>query len=143
MTETTLLTPVETPTPAKAGKVAVIIGWVLTLLIVAAMVMGGLTDILQTDMAKEGLERAGYPEGAMVPLGWTMVGVAAVLLIPQTAILGGLLITAYMGGAVATHVRMGDPLPMIIPAIVFASLTWIALLLRERRLRSLLPWRKV
>lgn len=143
MTETTLLTPVEPPTPAKAGKVAVVIGWLLTVLVAALIGMGGVFNILQLPIAKDGAEQMGYPPHVMVPLGWVTIACVVIFLIPQTAVIGALLLTAYLGGAVATHVRMGEPIASFVPAIVFGAVLWIALLFRERRLRPLLLWRKV
>lgn len=78
----------------------------------------------------------GYPEELMVPLGTVELVLAILFLIPRTSILGGLFLTAYLGGAVATHVRVHDNFAF---PIVFGVLVWIALYLREPRVRTLLP----
>lgn len=93
------------------------------------------------------------PEGMeanIIPLGWrmdqmTILGIlelacTALYLIPRTAIVGAILLTAYLGGATATHVRIGDP--FFIPVIV-GVLLWLGLYLREPRLRALVPMRKL
>jgi DoxX-like family len=92
------------------------------------------------------------PEGMEVnvtPLGWRMdqmtslgiVEVACVILyaIPQTAVFGAILLTAYLGGATATHARIGDPFYM---PIILAGIMWLGLYLREPRLWPLTPIRK-
>ncbi len=61
-------------------------------------------------------------------------------LIPQTAVLGAILLTGYMGGAVATHVFAKHGIEMLFP-VVFAAILWGGLVLRDRRLRSLVFWR--
>jgi hypothetical protein len=58
--------------------------------------------------------------------------------IPQTAVLGAILLTGYMGGAIATHVRVGDG---VVVHIIIGVLVWLGLFLREPRLRAILPWR--
>ena len=74
----------------------------------------------------------------MVPLGIVSLVCAILYAIPQTSILGGILLAAYFGGATATHVRLGQPFWF---PIVFGILTWLALYLREPRLRKLIPLR--
>ena len=130
------------PVRTSPSKIALWTGRVLSGLIGIALIMGGLTDVLKTQMAVDGLAQAGYPAHVIVPLGWVMIACAVIYLIPQTAVLGAILLTGYFGGAVATHVRMGDPVGMTVPAIIFAAVTWGALLLREPRLRALLPVRR-
>jgi hypothetical protein len=88
-------------------------------------------------------------EASVLPLGWRMdqltalgiVEVVCIILyaIPQTAVLGAVLLTAYLGGATATHARIGDP--FYIP-IVIGVIAWVGLYLREPRLWSLSPIRK-
>jgi hypothetical protein len=64
-----------------------------------------------------------------------------VYLIPQTAVLGAILLTGYLGGAIATHVRVGDPFSNYFMPILLAVLLWGGLYLRDKRLRALVPWR--
>jgi hypothetical protein len=105
--------------------------------------MGGVMDLLKPPFVVEGLARAGYAESVLVPLGITVIVSALLYLIPQTALLGGLLLTAYLGGAVATHVRLGDPFfSMTMMPVYIAVPLWLGLLLRDRRLRELLPLRR-
>jgi hypothetical protein len=83
----------------------------------------------------------GYSENVIVPLGAILLAGTLLYLWPRTAVLGAVLLTGYLGGAVATHLRAGSPLfEMLFPAIV-GALVWGGLVLRDERLRSLLPWR--
>jgi hypothetical protein len=84
----------------------------------------------------------GYPESLALAIGILESVCLIVLLVPRTSILGAILLTGYLGGAVATHVRVGSPLAshVLFPVYV-ALLIWAALFLREDRLRGLVPLR--
>ena len=86
----------------------------------------------------EEFARLGYPESLALPIGILELACTAVYVIPQTSILGAVLLTGYLGGATATHVRIGDPFfgPVILGVVV-----WAGLFLRDVRLRALLPLR--
>jgi hypothetical protein len=104
--------------------------------------MGGIgTFILlfKREVAEQGNVKYGYPVSITVPL--LIVEIICVILyaVPQTAVLGAILLTGYLGGAVATHVRAGEP--WFFPVIV-GVLVWLGLVLRDPRLRSLVPLRK-
>lgn len=90
----------------------------------------------------EATSQLGWPASAVFPLGLLEVACWVLYVIPRTAVLGALLWTGYLGGAVATHVRVSDPLfsHQLFPIYV-ALLLWGGLWLREPRLRSLLPLR--
>ncbi|MFZ0814772.1 MAG: DoxX family protein [Candidatus Sulfotelmatobacter sp.] len=94
--------------------------------------------LLNPAAAAQGFAHYGYPSSAM--LGIMIAEVASVILyaIPRTAVLGAILLTGYMGGATATHVRVGEP--FYIPVIV-GIVIWTGLYLRDERLRTLLPLR--
>jgi uncharacterized membrane protein YphA (DoxX/SURF4 family) len=81
----------------------------------------------------------GYPIETLVPIGITEVTCALLLAIPRTSVLGAVLVTGYLGGAVATHVRMSQA-SFIAPAIL-GAVAWLGLYLRDPRLRALLPLR--
>jgi hypothetical protein len=81
----------------------------------------------------------GYPPQTLTPLGVVELTCAVLYAIPQTAVLGAVLVTGYLGGAVATHVRVSD---VWIPPAVLGVLAWVGLYLREPRLRELLPLRR-
>ncbi len=80
----------------------------------------------------------GYPEGTLTPLGVVELACALLYAIPSTAVLGAVLVTGYLGGAVATHVRAGEAFAAPLLLGIFA---WAGLYLRDERLRALLPLR--
>jgi hypothetical protein len=89
----------------------------------------------------EATVQMGFSENVILPLGIVLLACTVLYLVPATAVLGAILLTGYLGGAVATHVRAGDgPFPVLFP-VVFGVLLWGGLVLRDRRLRALLPWR--
>lgn len=81
----------------------------------------------------------GYPPQALLPIGVVEAACAIVYAVPRTAVLGAVLVTGYLGGAVATHVRMSEPV-WIAPALL-GVLAWGGLFLRDPRVRALLPVR--
>ncbi len=83
----------------------------------------------------------GYPESAIVGIGLALLVSTVLYLVPRTAISGAVLLTGYLGGAVATHVRVSAPLFNILFAVVFGLLLWGSLWLRDSRVRDLLPFR--
>ncbi len=86
-----------------------------------------------------GWTQFGYPPAALLPIGVLEIGCALVYAFPRTAVLGAVLVTGYLGGAVATHVRMSQGI-WVVPAAL-GVLAWLGLYLREPRLRPLLPLR--
>ena len=83
--------------------------------------------------------RLGYPESVIIGLGVVLLVSTILYLIPQTSVLGAILLTGYLGGAVATHVRVQEGwFPILFP-VVFGVLLWLGLYLRDDRLRALVP----
>ncbi len=115
-------------------------GRILSLVPVFVMLFAFASALLQPKMAAEGMAHFGYAADRL-PIVLTLEVASVVLfLIPQTAVLGAVLMTAYLGGAVATHVRIADPgWPL---AVISGVCVWIGLYLREERLRALLPLRR-
>lgn len=111
------------------------IGWVISGLMALAFGMGGVMDLLKPQMVIEGVTRAGYNQEVIVPLGVVCILSVILFLIPRTVMFGAILLTAYLGGAVATHVRLQEYGQMIAP-VVFAVVMWIGLVLRDRRIRA-------
>jgi hypothetical protein len=84
--------------------------------------------------------RFGYPEGTLVAIGVTELACAILYAIPRTSVLGAILVTGYLGGATASHVRIGEV--AFIAPVVLGILAWGGLFLRDPRLRALLPLRR-
>jgi hypothetical protein len=90
----------------------------------------------------EGTTELGYPESVVVGIGIIELVCLVVYLIPRTTVLGAVLLTGYLGGAIASHVRIGSPLfTHVLFPIYVAALIWGGLFLREGRLRALIPLR--
>ena len=86
--------------------------------------------------------RLGYAESAIVPIGIVLLVCTVLYLIPRTYVLGAILLTGYLGGAVSTHVRMAEGWFAIVFPVVFGAVLWLGLYLRDDRLRSLIPFRQ-
>jgi hypothetical protein len=95
--------------------------------------------IFARKMIDEGMNKYGYSHMAGTAIVCAEFIIGVLTAIPQTAVFGVVLMTAYLGGAVSTHVRAGEP--FFIP-IIFACVAWLGIYLRDSRLRALLPIRK-
>jgi hypothetical protein len=119
----------------QAGKAARWTGWALSIVLALFLLSGSVTAFLQSPQVFEGLSKLGYSRPILRPLAALELILPILYLIPRTAVLGAILFTAYLGGAVASHARIGDPM-WVVP-VVFGILIWCALLLRAPRLRQL------
>jgi hypothetical protein len=117
-------------------------GRVISALPVLVLIMSGkmkfnLPEDMLKDMVKNGWDPKIMPILGIVELGSTLLYV-----IPQTAVLGAILLTGYLGGAVCTHVNHAEYTNMLIP-LGLGVLVWVGLYLRDHRVRSLAPLRKL
>ena len=116
-------------------KLQRIIGWVMTALIEIMLIgLSGIPKFMDFPGKKEMLDRMGMSADLMPRIGVVEISVAILFLIPQTSFLGAILITGYLGGAIMTHLRIGDP--WIFP-VILGVFTWIALGLRNPIIFSL------
>jgi hypothetical protein len=116
------------------------IGRIVSALPALALIASGTGKLMLPPQAAKGFTDLGWPVSVALGLGCVEIACAVVYLIPQTAVLGAILMTGYLGGAVATHVRIGE-YAMMLPAIVLGVLVWLGLYLRDERVRSLAPIR--
>jgi len=116
---------------------------VLTTLVSLFLTFDTVIKVLKLAPAIDGTTALGYPADRVFPIGIIELVCLALYLIPQTAVLGAILLTGYLGGAIATHVRVGSPLlsHTLFPIYV-AVMIWGGLFLRESRLRDLVPFRR-
>jgi hypothetical protein len=118
------------------------VGRVISALPVALMVFSAVGKLRAVPEVVQGFTgKFGYPQGVLTTIGVLELLCAVLYAIPQTAVLGAILMTGYLGGAVATHVRASDPSWW--GAVLFGVLAWLGLFLREPRLRELLPLRRL
>lgn len=113
-------------------------GRIISGLAVLMLLSSGVMKLMRPVAVVEGFGMLGYPENLIIPIGILELFCAVVYLIPRSSILGAILVTGYLGGATATHVRIGDQ--FFIP-IVFGVAIWAGLFLRDDRLRALIPLR--
>ena len=113
-------------------------GWVLTILLSAMLIMSGVMKLRGGKEVEEGVKQSGIPLVIVKPLGIVEIACTIVYLIPQTAVLGAILLTGYMGGAIATHVRLEED--FYIQSII-GVVIWLGIYLRDARLRRLIPLR--
>lgn len=113
-------------------------GRVISTLPVLLLVMSGVMKIAQPQPVVEGFPELGYPLRLAVPIGIVELVCTAIYIVPQTAVLGAILLTGYLGGATASHVRLDQP---FLGPIIVGVLVWLGLYLRDRRIRQLLPFR--
>src|SRR5262245_37625188 len=116
-------------------------GRILSTLAVLFLLFDAVLKILRPPMAVEGTKQLGYSADLILPLGILQLILLVIYVFPRTAVFGAILWTGYLGGAVATHVRVGNPLftHILFPTYV-ALLLWGGLMLRDARLRAFLPW---
>lgn len=119
-------------------------GYVMSGLAIAFMLFDAGMKLVPLDVVIEATRKLGYPPTPELTRGLGVVLLVCTLLyaVPRTAMLGAILLTAYMGGAVATHLRVGNPLfTHMLFGVYLAVLAWGGLFLRDARLRLLLPLR--
>ena len=130
----------EKPT-ARASTKMLWAGRVFSALPALFLLFDGAMKLVKPTFVVNATVELGYPENVIVPLGVVLTVCTVLYLIPRTAIVGAILLTGYLGGAVATHVRMGQGWFEILFPVIFGALLWGGLVLRDGRLRSLVPWR--
>ncbi len=127
-----------TNTPA-TSRGMLLAGRIISGFVALFLLMDAVMRIARFTPYVDGLVQFGYPAHLAVPIGVSLLVGAVLYVIPRTAVLGAILVTGYLGGAVASHVRMEDS--FFVTGIIFGVLAWAGLYLREPRLRALLPLR--
>src|SRR5882724_5897606 len=117
-------------------------GWVVSLWPVFVVVSSATWKLTRNPWYVAEFTRIGWPVSALTLLAGLQLGCIVLFLIPRTAVLGAILLTGYLGGAIATYVRMGEPYPVLVP-LSTSMIAWLGIWLRDQRLRALLPFRRV
>ena len=123
---------------APASKKRLWAGRVISTLVVLFLLFDAIAKLMKLAPVLQAFARLGYSESLAVPIGILLLACTAVYVIPRTSVLVAILLSAYPGGATATHVRAGEPFYF---PVVFGALVWAGLYLREDRLRALIPLR--
>ena len=116
------------------------IGRVISLWPVFIVVMSATWKLTRNPWYVGEIARIGWQPSALPLLAFLQLGSLLLYVIPQTAVLGAVLLTGYLGGAIATYVRIGEPYPVLVP-LSTAMIAWLGIYLRDERVRSLLPLR--
>jgi hypothetical protein len=120
------------------SKALIWTGRVLSTLPVLMLLMSAGMKFARPPQVVEGMGKLGYAPELALPLGIVELACTIIYIVPHTAVLGAILLTGYLGGATATHVRVGDPW---FGPVIFGVILWLGLYLRDARLRALLPLR--
>ena len=140
--QSTAVAPLGPPAVAGISRASRYIGRASSTLAVLFLGFDALGKLLQLRPVVEGSAQLGFSPSVVFALGVVLLSSVVTYVVPTTSVLGAVLLTGYLGGAVATHVRIGDPLlsHTLFPVYV-AAFVWGGLFLRDARLRALLPVR--
>jgi hypothetical protein len=129
----------EVSSSGRESSTMIWIGRILSGLAIFVFIFTASFGLLKPEMARQGFVHYNYPEGAMTRILIAEIVCVVTYAIPRTSVLGAILLTGYLGGATATHFRVGEPflLPVCVGVII-----WLGLFLRDKRLRALLPLRR-
>jgi len=114
------------------------VGRVISVLVSLLFLFSAVLKLMDGPEVLKGFAHLGIPASMMIPLAILEITCVVIYLIPQTAVLGAILMTGYVGGTIVTHWRSGDPFYM---QIALGILIWLGLYLRESRLKALIPIR--
>ena len=114
-------------------------GWIISILPVLMLLMSGVLKLLKPEAVVKGSADIGWNENLLLGLGIVELACTILYVIPRSCVLGAILLTGYLGGAIATHVRIGE---QFFAPVLLGVLVWGGLYLRDARLRALLPLRK-
>jgi len=117
------------------------VGRILSGIPVLFLLLDGVGKLVAPPQVLEATQQLGYPASTVLPLGVLVLAGVLLYVLPRTSVLGAIWLTGFLGGAVATHLRVGNPLftHLLFPAYLGAML-WAGLVLRDVRLRVLLPF---
>jgi hypothetical protein len=123
---------------APVSKKVIWAGRIVSALPAMFLLLDGAMKLVKPAPVVVATVRLGYSESVILGLGIVLITCTVVYLVPRTSFLGAILLTGYLGGAIATHVRVGDPLFTVFFPIIVGVLIWAGLVLRDGRLRAVL-----
>ena len=128
-----------TTSAPRVSKPVRVTGWILSILPALLLCFSATMKFVNPPGMTEGFDHLGWRMNLALGLGIVELSVAVIYLIPRTAVLGAILCTGYLGGATATHVRVGD---VFIGPVILGIVIWLGLYLRDPRVRALIPLRR-
>ena len=117
------------------------IGWLFSAAALSILLMSARWKLTFDPWYVKEWGRIGWDPSALPRIAFIQLACAALYVTPPTALLGAVLLTGYLGGAISQYTRIGEPIPVLVP-LTTALFAWAGLYLREERLRSLLPFRR-
>lgn len=127
----------STSTPIRATPWRQRLGWGLSALTILFFLLDASGKLLQIEPVMKGTVELGWPSSAVVPLGLLLLVGAVLHAVPRTSVLGAIYLTGFLGGAVATHYRIGSPLfTHVLFGVYVAAIMWTGLVLRYPALRT-------
>ena len=122
------------------SKAMIVAGWVVSVLPSLALLMSGSMKLIGSEELSKSFEHLGFPDKLALILGLVEIGATLIYLIPWTSALGAIVLTGYLGGAVAAHARL-EEMNFIAP-VILGILIWLGLVLRDPKVRAILPLRR-
>jgi hypothetical protein len=126
---------------ASVSKSSLWAGRIVSTIVVLLMIFDGVTKVVKAPQAIQATVQIGFPENTVAGIGAALLVCTLLYAIPATSVFGAVLLTGYLGGAVAANVRADSPVLNTVLAIALGVLVWLGLYLRESRLHTLLPLR--
>ncbi len=137
-----MVTLTDTDT-AETPRLMLWTGRVLTGLAIAFMTFDTVIKLIDLQVVRDSLTQLGYPTALGPTIGAIELICLLLYIFPRTAVLGAVLLTAVMGGAIASHMRLGDPLVShTLFGVYLGAVIWGGLYLRDARLRAIFPIRR-
>jgi hypothetical protein len=124
--------------PPPVSTAALWTGRILSALPIPLLLMSAAMKLANAAPVVEGFRKFGFPDGAAFAIGLVELACVILYVVPQTAVLGAILLTGYLGGAAVTHIRVSESW---IAPVIMGVILWVGLYLRDPRLRELAPWR--
>ncbi|MFT3822806.1 MAG: DoxX family protein [Chitinophagaceae bacterium] len=119
-------------------KVRLWFSYILQGIVVLFLLMGAINNIMKTEVALASSKELGYSEKSLLPLAFVLLFGIVCYAIPRGSIFGAVILTAWFGGAVATHIIHGDDFSTIILPVVFAIIVWATIGLRNKKVQSII-----
>ncbi len=118
------------------------VGWVMSSIVLFAFAADAAVNLFSPAMVAVQIQETGFPAGLTFPVGLILLACVIFCAIPRTAVLGAILITGFLGGAICTHFRLGElGSPPQLISLILGIMAWGGLYLRDERIRRLLPFR--
>jgi len=137
------MSAIDTAIARPVSRASTVVGWVLSGLVIAFLVADGAMKLVPIEVVTTTMVELGYPPELSRGLGILILACTALYAVPRTSVLGAVLLTGLLGGAVATHLRIGSPVfSHLLFGVYLGLFVWGGLYLRDSRLRAIFPFRR-